>query len=139
MSCYNSIIVDAPVEKVWEAFANFHDMSKFSNVITSCEVVGETPGNQVGAKRILNGVFHETMLTIDADSHKVTYSIDDGPEAVSKDKVTGYIGEVKLSPVTADGRTFVEWSSRWETSGGGVAEFCTPIYQALLTDLASKF
>lgn len=139
MSCYNSIIVDAPVEKVWEAFANFHDMSKFSNVAQSCEAVGGTPGNQAGAKRILNGVFHETMLTIDPDAHKLTYSIDDGPDAVSKENVTGYIGEVKLSPVTADGRTFVEWSSRWETGGDGVAEFCNPIYQALLTDLASKF
>lgn len=137
MSCYNSIVIDAPVEQVWDAFADFHDMSKFSNVITSLEVVGETPGDQPGAKRILNGVFHETLLTVDPDGRKVTYSIDDGPDAISKDNVSGYVGEVKLS--TADGGTLVEWSSSWESGGEGAAEFCNPIYQALLGDLASRF
>ena len=139
MGCYSSIVVDAPVERVWEAFADFHDMSHFSNVITSCEAVGGTAGGQPGAKRILNGAFHETLHAIDPENRTLTYSIDDGPEVLAKDKVSGYIGQVKLSPVTADGKTFVEWSSHWQNSGGGVAEFCTPIYQALLSDLAGKF
>jgi hypothetical protein len=113
-------------------------MSHFPNVVATCEVVGDTAGDKPGAKRVLNGVFRETLLSIDPGGHTLTYSIDDGPEAVSKDNVSGYIGEVRLSPVTADGRTFVEWSSRWEKSGGGVAEFCAPIYQALLSDLAGQ-
>jgi hypothetical protein len=42
-------------------------------------------------------------------------------------------------PVTADNTAFVLWTSTWQSSGGGVAEFCNPIYQALLADLKSTF
>ena len=41
--------------------------------------------------------------------------------------------------MTADDTTFVLWTSDWEHSGGGVAEFCNPIYQALLGDLKASF
>jgi hypothetical protein len=37
------------------------------------------------------------------------------------------------------GTTFVEWSSSWSESEGGVAEFCNPIYQGLLAALQKRF
>ena len=135
MGCYNSTVINASADKVWEAFADFHDMSKFSNVIQSCDTVGDVGGTQAGAKRILNGTFHETLLSVDGDARTLSYSIDDGPDAVSKDSVKGYVGKIRLLPVTANGSTFVEWTSTWD-SGNGVAELCDPIYQALLSDLA---
>ena len=49
------------------------------------------------------------------------YRIDDGPEALAKDKVQGYIGEVSVAAVTASDETFVLWTSSWGASGGGVA------------------
>ena len=67
------------------------------------------------------------------------YSIDDGPDAVSKDKVSGYIGQVRVFPVTDQDHTFVEWSSTWTDSSGGVKEFCDPIYKALLDALQKSF
>ena len=139
MGCYNSTVVNAPVDTVWTALRNFHDMSSFPNVIESCEAIGDTPGTQIGAKRILNGVFHETLRGLDDHARVVRYSIDDGPEAASKDNVTGYIGEIRVFPISADDATFVLWTSSWESSGGGVAEFCDPIYRALLEDLKGSF
>ncbi len=53
---YQSTVVNAPVEKVWERLRNFHEMSWASGVIEKCEPVGELQGNQIGAKRLLNGV-----------------------------------------------------------------------------------
>ena len=35
--------------------------------------------------------------------------------------------------------TFVEWSSSWQDSQGGVKEFCDPIYKALLDSLKQHF
>ena len=139
MGCYNTCVVRAPVDKVWAALRDFHDLSWAPNVIRSLDTVGEAGGQEVGAKRVVNNAFHETLLTLDDDAHTLTYSIDDGPDAVAKDKVSGYVGKVRVSPVTDSDATFVEWSSSWATSEGGVAEFCNPIYRALLGDLKSSF
>ena len=60
-------------------------------------------------------------------------------EQISKEKVKGYIGEVRAFGVTDDDSTFVLWTSSWESSEGGVQEFCDPIYRALLAALKSHF
>ena len=139
VGCYNTCVVNAPVDQVWTALRNFHDMSWAPQVITSLDTVGDAGADQPGAKRVLNGVFHETLKTVNDTDRTLTYSIDDGPDAVSKDKVTGYIGQVRIFPVTDTNGSFVEWSSSWENSQGGVAEFCNPIYKALLDSLKAHF
>ena len=139
MGCYNSCIVDAPVARVWSALRDFHDMSWARGVIESLEHVGEAASDQIGAKRVLNGVFHETLHALNDADRELKYTIDDGPDAVSKDNVRGYVGVVRVLPVTEGDKTFVEWSSSWENSGGGVAEFCNPIYHALLNALQNHF
>ena len=114
-------------------------MSAFPNVIEKLETIGDIAGTQIGAKRVLNDAFHETLLGLDDEARTVRYSIDDGPEAVSKDNVSGYVGQLQVFPVTADNSTYVLWTSSWDHSGGGVAEFCNPVYQALLGDLKASF
>lgn len=139
MSCYNSTVVSAPVDKVWAKLRDFHDLSWGKGVIDSCEAVGKIPGTQIGAKRILNKAFHETLRGLDDSRRVLRYSIDDGPDAVSKDKVTNYIGEVSVFPITDTNDTFVLWTSSWEDSAGGVAAFCNPIYKALLDAVKRHF
>ena len=39
MGCYNSCVVNAPIDAVWGALRNFHDLSWASQVITSLEKV----------------------------------------------------------------------------------------------------
>jgi hypothetical protein len=139
MGCYNSTVVSAPAENVWQAFRNFHDLSWAVGVVNSVEAVGGISGGSVGAKRILNGAFHETLIAVDDESRTLEYRIDDGPDAVSKDNVQGYVSRVRVLPVTDDGSTFVEWTSSWASGGGGVTEFCDPIYRAFLDDLKQHF
>jgi hypothetical protein len=139
MGCYNSIVVNAPAEQIWNLLRNFHDLSWSPNVIEKVELVGDKKASEQGAKRVLNGVFHETLLSIDDDTRTLQYSIDDGPEAVSKERVKGYIGIIQVFPVTENDTAFVLWSSRWESDAGGVEAFCNPIYRALLGDLKSSF
>jgi Polyketide cyclase / dehydrase and lipid transport len=134
--CYQSIVIQAPVEKVWEAIKNFHDLSWGANVIAKCEAVGALPGTEVGAIRILNDVFHETLLECNDSKHRIRYSIDDGPSPVSRQEVANYIGTIQLFPVTADNTTFVSWSSVWQAKDSQAVDFCQPIYSSLLQDLA---
>ena len=139
MGCCNSAVIPAPVDAVWARLRDFHDLSAFPNVIESVVKQGDAAGTQIGAGRLLNGVFSETLVGLDDEARILRYSIDDGPGAVSKDNVQGYIGEVRVFPVTDGDQTFVLWTSSWTASGGGVAEFCDPIYQALLGDLKATF
>jgi len=61
-------------------------------VITKVDIVGDKSSTEIGAKRILNDAFHETLLSLNNEGKNFTYSINDGLEAVSKDNVQGYIG-----------------------------------------------
>ncbi len=136
---YQSTVVNAPVETVWNAISNFHDLWWAPNVITGVDIVGDAGPREVGAGRVLNGVFQETLRTLDAADRTYTYSIDDGPPPVSASDVSNYVGRVVVRPVTeGGGGTFVEWSSSWDRNDEAAAEFCHGIYVALLGELKAS-
>ncbi|MDT8414049.1 MAG: SRPBCC family protein [Flavobacteriaceae bacterium] len=140
MGCYNSTVINVPAEKVWAVLKNFHDLSWSKNVVQKVEAIGDRQGHEIGAKRVLNDAFHETLLSIDASNMTFTYSIDDGPAVVSKDNVDGYVGKVTVFPVSDNNTSFVLWTSHWESAKeGDVAAFCNPIYHAILQDLKLHF
>jgi len=138
--CYNSTVVNGSVESVWEMINDFHEVSWGDKVVTKVDIIGDRSGNEVGAKRILNDAFHETLLSVDRSNFTFSYSIDDGPGPVSKLAVSDYVGKVSLYPITDSGKTFVEWISTYDSdSESSVADFCNPIYAGLLRSLESKF
>ncbi len=140
MGCFNSAVINAPADRVWAALRNFHDMSWAPGVVESCEKAGSAASDQIGAKRVLNGAFHETLLGLDDPTRTLRYSIDDGPEALSSDNVQGYIGDVRVLAVTDTDQSVVLWYANWESEGSqDVGSFCSPIYQALLGELKKHF
>ncbi|MCP4607651.1 MAG: SRPBCC family protein [Planctomycetes bacterium] len=139
-NCYNSTVVNAPREKVWDSIKDFHNFAWAESVITKVDVIGEKTGTEIGAKRLLNDAFLETLVSVNEDEYTFTYSIDDGPEPLSKDSVSNYLGTVRLCQVTDSNTTFVEWTSSYESnSEQEVADFCNPIYVALLGAMKSFF
>jgi len=137
---YNSAVVNGSIEKTWETIKDFHNMSWGDMVITKLDIVGDISGTEVGAKRILNEAFHETLLSVDNEAFSFTYGIDDGPAPLNKDAALNYVGKVTLYPVTDSGETLVEWISTYDSSDPStVADFCNPIYAGLLGSLKSKF
>ena len=136
MGCYNSAVINAPIETVWAKIRDFHDMAWAAGVIESTEVVGDKKGDQIGAKRKLNGVFAETLLSLDDVAHVIKYSIDAGPPPL--DTVKNYVGEVRAFSVTDSGQTFIEWTSEWTEESGGVKDFCDPVYQGLLKSMQDR-
>jgi hypothetical protein len=138
-STNQSKTIDASISEVWTRFNNFHDLSWAPNVITKVEKVGSIDGAEVGAKRVLNDAFHETLVEIDHGQYKLKYSIDEGPSPLSKEEVSSYYGAVKLSSENGGNKTLVNWSSSWESNTEDAVEFCHNIYIALLNDLAGSF
>jgi len=153
MSCYHSAVLNAPIEKVWEAIVDFHDMSWAKGVIQTCEKQGDVSGLEVGAKRLLNDVFHEELREVDVENFLFTYSIDDGPKPISKCCVANYLGTVELTPITLSDQTLIEWSTVYDQIESAdtnelaealhitdvVADFCDPIYIALLSAMQDYF
>lgn len=132
--CYNKIEIESSIDAVWNTINNFHDMSWAEGVIESVDIEGDKNGYEVGAKRVLNHAIHETLTSIDPSHYNFTYSIDDGPGPVAKNAIDNYISEVKLSETNTG--TLVEWSSDYQSEKEeDVADFCNPIYHALLAAL----
>ena len=135
-SCYQTRVINTPVEKVWDIIKDFHDLSWCPSIVTSCDKIGEKHGNEVGAKRLLNGIFEETLLSIDESQHTFLYSIDEAPESpVSSEEVSNYVGVVKLLPITQTNETFIEWKSSWDSNSIEGEEFCHTLYVAMMADL----
>ena len=134
-----SVDIKAPISDVWAKLNNFHDFSWAPNVITSVDKVGDIDGGQVGAKRILNNAFHETLVEIDNNNYSLKYSIDDGPSPVSKNDVSNYFGSINLSSSEDNNQTHVSWTSSWESNSEDAVEFCHGIYVALLNELNNSF
>ncbi len=140
MSCFNSTIINAPIDKVWARMKNFHNMDWANSVVTDCQAIGDIAGNQVGAKRILNNAFHETLTSLDNADHQFSYTIDDGPAPLSGNTIDKYIGTVTLYPITSTAQTFIGWQSDFESNDDtAVADFCNPLYTALLAALQESF
>jgi hypothetical protein len=129
-----STVIDAPGDTVWKAIRDFHDMRWAPNVVTQLDVVGDRRGDQLGARRVLNGVFHETLHELNDETRTFSYSIDDAPSPISRDDVSNYVGRVTVQ-ASPEGGTLVEWASQWERNDEAGYEFCHSIYVALLTDM----
>jgi len=136
---YNSIVVDAPIEQVWSRIRNFHDFSWAPSLIKSCKKVGGGGGYSVGARRLLNGEFLDTLIAYSEVEHRMMYSMDEGPSPVSSGEIHDYVGHLHLLPVTTHGRTFVEWSGSWESANTEAVEYMNKVYRSLLADLAAEF
>jgi hypothetical protein len=139
MGTYNSIVIDASADQIWSVLRNFNDMSWADGLIKSVESVNRKDGTEVGAVRMVNGAIRETLTSFDDDAMAFSYSIDDGPDVFAANKLWGYLGTARVSPITATGQAFVEWSSDWESSEGDIKAVCSPLYAGLLGKLATKF
>ena len=136
---YNSIIVPTRIEAVWSRVRNFHDFSWAPSLIASCEKVGPGDGYMVGARRLLNGVFLDTLIAYSSLDKRITYSMDEGPSPVSSSDIHGYVGDLHLLPVTDANTTFVEWSATWESNNSDAVGYMNDVYRSLLADLVAGF
>ena len=139
MATYNSVVINAPADQVWASLRNFNDMSWAEGIVESVESVNGKGGTEVGASRLVNGAIRETLQSFDDEARAFSYSIDEGPDVLASDMVEGYIGKARVTPITASGQSFVEWSSDWTAAKGDVKSFCDPLYAGLLGLLAKKF
>ena len=136
-SVTESIVIDAPIDRVWNTIRNFHDFSWAANMVKTCEAVGDISGPAPGAKRIANGVFHETLRELDEDRYLLRYSVEEGPSPLASNEISDFQGVMQLQDMTADDNTRVEWSATWDAQNDAGVRFCKGMYRGLLQELAN--
>jgi hypothetical protein len=141
-----SIEIDAPPEKIWEAISNFQDMSWHPAV----ESVEGTGGNDEGATRTLTlkggGIIKESLHKYEPEEMSYSYRIDEVDVSVLP--VTNYSSTIAVLPGD-DGVPVVEWRGAFyrgfpnndpppELNEEAAIKAVTEVYQAGLESLKAK-
>jgi len=136
---YNSIVVDAPIDKVWGRIRDFYDLSWAPTLVESCVAVGDDPPTTVGTKRLINDAFLDRLITFSDQEYRVVYEMEDGPSPMSPDEISNYAGDLRLYPITNEGKTFAGWTASWDSTSTDGVDFMNEIYASLLKDMAAEF
>lgn len=125
--CNHSITIHCNLKKAWSVIKKFDDLSWATSIVES---VDSSKKNQ----RVINGVFHETLINLDNNLHQLSYKIDQGPGPLARDNIASYVGTISVTEMPNG--VIVNWCSVFSSNNdNSVIEFCNPIYQTLLSDL----
>ena len=114
MNVYASVVIVAPIKRVWAVLRDFVGLTVWSPAVTGARIVNGKASDQVGAVRhldIVDGtVFVETLVALSDEEMFLKYDIVNGPIPV-----TNYMATMRLQPVTAENMTFASWSADFDT------------------------
>lgn len=138
---YCSVVVDAPVEQVWDVLRDFNGMPAWHPMVSDSRIEEEQQAATIGCVRTVHltdgGHLRERLLALNDLDHSCTSAITDSHLPLSH-----YLAELRLRRVTADERTFVEWVGQYDvadTSEADVADAITTLYHTGLEALARTF
>lgn len=120
MQVFRSMIIDAPLNRVWAAVRAFDGVAAWNPGVTSANLDdgGATATGTVRVLQIADGtVFRETLLAHSDAETFYTYDIVDSPLPV-----TGYVSTHRFIPITHGGQTLGIWESRFECAPEDAAE-----------------
>ena len=119
-----SSVLDAPPAKVWERVRDFNGLPKWHPRIRDSRIENGEPSDRIGCVRdfhLQNGDrLREKLLGLSDYDMFCTYAILDSPMPL-----TNYVATLRLTPITDQERTFIEWSADFD---------CAPEREAELID-----
>ena len=120
MHVFRSMILEAPLERVWSAVRRFDGVAAWNPGVSSASLENGTPtaSGTIRDLEIVDGShFRETLLAHSDSEYFYTYDILD-----SALPVTGYVSTHRFIPVTATGQTLGIWESRFDCALEDTAE-----------------
>lgn len=121
-TAYFSTVLDHPVDKVWSLLRDFNNYPVYIEGVTESVIEDGKPGDEVGAvRKFCYGGHWLRQRLIDHSDERLTFSYAGlerfafPAEADPQPSPVQYQGTIKLSPVVADGRTFIEWSVAFDS------------------------
>ena len=118
---YVSSVINAPAAKVWERVRDFNGLPRWHPAIRESRIENGEPSDKVGCVRdfyLQNGDrLREKLLGLSDYDMFCTYSILDSPMPL-----TNYVATLRLTPITDQDRTFIEWSADFDCAVEVAAE-----------------
>ena len=112
MKVFRSMVLDAPVERVWQAVRAFDGVVNWNPGVSGAhmESGGATAVGSIRHLDIVDGtVFRETLLAHSDLEHFYTYDIIESPLPCS-----GYVSTHRFIPITDSSQTLGIWQSEFE-------------------------
>jgi hypothetical protein len=110
---YASSVVNASAARVWARVRDFNGLSNWHPAIAESRIENGEPADKVGCIRnfsLRNGDrLREQLLGLSDYDMFCTYSILDSPMPL-----TNYVATLRLTPITDQDRTFIEWSAEFD-------------------------
>jgi hypothetical protein len=110
---YTSSVINASATRVWARVRDFNGLSNWHPAIAESRIENGEPADKVGCIRnfsLRNGDrLREQLLGLSDFDMFCTYSILDSPMPL-----TNYVATLRLTPITDQDRTFIEWSADFD-------------------------
>ena len=110
---YASTTVAADPDTVWVYLRDFNATPEYVEAVTTSEMLDGKPADQVGAQRrlVLADGAHvlERLVALSDVDRSYTYHLLEGPFPF-----TGYFSTIRVSPVSLEGTSLVEWWSTYD-------------------------
>ncbi|MBB6307473.1 SRPBCC family protein [Xanthobacter tagetidis] len=118
---YVSSVISAPAARVWARVRDFNGLPNWHPAIAESRIENGEPADKVGCIRafaLRNGDrLREQLLGLSDYDMFCTYSILDSPMPL-----TNYVATLRLTPITDQERTFIEWSADFDCAPEREAE-----------------
>jgi len=123
---YASSVIGASAARVWARVRDFNGLPNWHPAIAESRIENGEPADKVGCIRsfsLRNGDrLREQMLGLSDYDMFCTYSILDSPMPL-----TNYVATLRLTPITDQDRTFIEWSADFDCAPDKEAELVSSI------------
>ena len=110
---YASSVIGASATRVWARVRDFNGLPNWHPAIAESRIENGEPADKVGCIRsfsLRNGDrLREQLLGLSDYDMFCTYSILDSPMPL-----TNYVATLRLTPITDQDRTFIEWSADFD-------------------------
>ena len=123
---YVSSVIAAPAAKVWARLRDFNGLPNWHPRIAESRMEMGEPADMVGCIRAFSlrcgDRLREQLLGLSDYDMFCTYSILDSPMPL-----TNYVATLRLTPITDQERTFIEWSADFDCAPEREAELVANI------------
>ena len=123
---YTSSVINASAARVWARVRDFNGLSNWHPAIAESRIENGEPPDKVGCIRnfsLRNGDrLREQLLGLSDFDMFCTYSILDSPMPL-----TNYVATLRLTPITDQDRTFIEWSADFDCAPDRESELLSNI------------
>lgn len=128
---YASAVIESPVEEVWKHVHDFNNVAAWHPAVAESRVEDGGTGDRVGCVRVLRmadgSQVRERLTALSDAEYSYSYSVVESPFPIR-----GHHSTVSFLPVTADGRTFVQWSAEFEVTAGSADEVVDGVIQGTM-------